>query len=183
MKIYTKKGDQGETGLIGGRRVSKHDLRIGCYGTVDELNSWIGLIASKLPVSLRRRKALSRVQDRLFVVGSLLAKDPEGSQMKLPELQNEDVIFLEQEIDAMSSKLPELKSFILPGGSSLASECHVARCVCRRAEREVVALSKKEPVDALVIVYLNRLSDYLFVLARAVNQAKKVKDVCWKAQL
>jgi cob(I)alamin adenosyltransferase len=183
MKIYTKTGDRGETGLIGGRRISKHDLRIACYGTVDELNSWIGLVGSKLPVSVRRQNALSRIQDRLFVIGSLLANDPKGSRMKLPELNEEDVAFLEREIDVMTVKLPELKSFILPGGSPLASECHVARCVCRRAEREVVALSKKETVDARVIVYLNRLSDYLFVLARAVNKAKKINDIVWKPEL
>lgn len=183
MKIYTKKGDRGETGLIGGRRVPKSDMRIGCYGTVDELNSWVGLLSSKLPASLRRKNILDRIQDRLFVIGSLLANDPQGARMQLPKLRDKDLVLLEDEIDAMTSKLPELKSFILPGGSVLASECHVARCVCRRAEREAVALSKKEAVDGLVIVYLNRLSDYLFVLARAINRTKKVKDILWKPEL
>ena len=180
MKIYTKKGDGGETSLIGGTKVPKSDLRIECYGTVDELNSWIGLVASMLPARCRRKIVLNRVQERLFVIGSLLANDPGVSRMPLPKLQGEDAVLLEKEIDRMTAKLPELKSFILPGGTQVSSWCHIARCVCRRAERGVVALSRKDAVDALVIVYLNRLSDYLFVLARALNQSKGVRDILWK---
>ena len=126
---------------------------------------------------------MNRIQERLFVVGSLLANDHRVSRMKLPQLQEEDVVLLEKEIDLMTAKLPELKAFILPGGSQAASWCHVARCVCRRAERAVVDLSMKDKVDALVIIYLNRLSDYLFVLARALNQAQGIKDILWKPAL
>jgi cob(I)alamin adenosyltransferase len=180
MKIYTKKGDRGQTSLIGGTKVPKSDLRIECYGTVDELNSYLGLIVSMIPARSRGRVVLNRIQERLFVVGSLLANDHRVSRMTLPQLKEADVLFLEQEIDLMTAKLSELKSFILPGGSPAASWCHVARCVCRRAERAVVALSMKDKVDPRVIVYLNRLSDYLFVLARAINQSQKVTDIPWK---
>lgn len=180
MKIYTKHGDHGQTALIGGRKVYKHDLRIECYGTVDELNSWLGVVISLSVKKSRTVQALYAIQNRLFVIGSLLANDPGRSRMKLPLLKEEDVEFLEREIDAMTSKLPALKSFILPGGSQAASFCHLARAVCRRAERRVVALSQKSKVDPRIIVYLNRLSDYLFVLARAFNQGRKVKDILWK---
>lgn len=180
MKIYTKNGDRGQTDLIGGKKVSKHDLRIECYGTVDELNSTLGVVISMLPGRSPLKKVLLEVQDRLFVVGSLLAKDHAGSRVRLPQLKDKDVLFLESEIDRMTVELPVLKSFILPGGSQTASFCHLARSVCRRAERRVVALSKKSKVDRLIIVYLNRLSDYLFVLARFVNRQKRIKDVFWK---
>lgn len=180
MKIYTKNGDRGQTALIGGRKVSKHDLRIECYGTVDELNSALGVVISMVPARSPLKKVLLAVQDRLFVIGSLLANDPAGSRMRLPSLRDKDVLFLEGEIDRMTAKLPGLKSFILPGGSQAASFCHLARSVCRRAERRVVALSKTSKVDPLIIVYLNRLSDHLFVLARALNHNRKVKDILWK---
>ena len=183
MKIYTKKGDKGQTSLIGGTKVPKSDLRIECYGTVDELNSYLGLVVSMIPARSRGKAVLNRIQERLFVVGSLLANDHRVSLMKLPQLQEEDVVLLEKEIDLMTAKLPELKAFILPGGSQAASWCHVARCVCRRAERAVVDLSMKDKVDVLVIIYLNRLSDYLFVLARALNQAQGIKDILWKPAL
>lgn len=180
MKIYTKKGDTGQTSLIGGRKVAKNHLRIECYGTVDELNSSLGLIASFFSGCCRRKKILIRIQERLFVIGSLLANDDHGSHMTLPQLKEGDVSLLEREMDSMTARLPQLKSFILPGGTRVASWCHLARCVCRRAERHVVALSLKNEVDPLVLVYLNRLSDYLFVLARALNHSRGVSDILWK---
>lgn len=180
MKIYTKDGDRGQTALIGGRKVSKDDLRIECYGTVDELNSWLGVVVSLVGTRSPLVITVKTIQDRLFVIGSLLANDPAGSRMKLQQLRQRDVELLEQEIDAMTAKLPALRTFIIPGGSEAASFCHLARAVCRRVERRVVALSKKSKVDQLIIIYLNRLSDYLFVLARTLNQNRKVKDIIWK---
>jgi len=165
MKIYTKTGDKGETGLIGGTRVSKADLRIDAYGTVDELNSWIGLIRAG-DVDIRQQGILAQVQDRLFVIGSHLAADPVKSRMQLPELTEGDVNLLEVEMDYMNLSLPELKAFVLPGGNQQAAYGHLARTVCRRAERLVVALHQQTPVDIRLIEYLNRLSDYLFTLSR-----------------
>ncbi len=180
MKIYTKKGDLGETSLIGGRRVYKSHLRIECYGTVDELNSCLGLLLS-LPVKDKKaRNTLIHIQDRLFVIGSLLAADPKSSRMTLPELLEKDIVFLEKEIDRMTAGLLPLKSFILPGGDFSASWCHVARCVCRRVERLAVELSCKEKVENKIVPYLNRLSDYLFVLARKINADQKIADVLWR---
>ena len=180
MKIYTKKGDQGETTLIGGTRVPKCHVRIACYGTVDELNSYLGLVDHLMPTHSGQKKVIRQVQDRLFVIGSQLAKDQKARQIQLPQLDSDDVLLLERAIDAMTDKLPPLTSFILPGGSQAASYCHVARCVCRRAERKVVALSLKDYVDPLMIIYLNRLSDYLFVLARFLNKQKGIKDIPWR---
>jgi cob(I)alamin adenosyltransferase len=168
MKIYTKTGDQGMTSLIGGARVAKHHLRIESYGTVDELNSHIGVILSH-EVSVPYQKVLEEIQERLFTVGASLAADPEKSKMKIPDIKDTDIVLLETEIDAMNEVLPALKHFILPGGSTAAANCHVARCVCRRAERLVVHLSSESYVDEKVTVYLNRLSDYLFVLSRKIN--------------
>lgn len=168
MKIYTKTGDHGLTSLIGGTRVKKSDLRIECYGTVDELNSYIGLIASQ-DISSTYQDYLKAIQDRLFTVGAYLASDPEKSRMKIPDLHDTDIKFLEEQMDEMGDQLPELKNFILPGGNTTVSYCHLARCVCRRAERLVVQLSTESHVDEKMTVYLNRLSDYLFVLARKLN--------------
>ncbi|MDF3078786.1 MAG: cob(I)yrinic acid a,c-diamide adenosyltransferase [Sphingobacteriaceae bacterium] len=165
MKIYTKIGDKGYTSLIGGVRVPKYHLRIECYGTVDELNSYVGLIREQ-DIDAGVKSDLKEIQDRLFTIGSLLASDPEKSKMKVPDLHEADIERLEKAIDAMTSALPELRHFVLPGGGAPASFCHVARCVCRRAERLTVHLSEESLVDQMVIVYLNRLSDYLFVLAR-----------------
>ncbi|PST83332.1 ATP:cob(I)alamin adenosyltransferase [Pedobacter yulinensis] len=165
MKIYTKTGDKGETSLIGGTRVSKAHVRIESYGTVDELNSYIGLIASH-ETGVHTGQLLKEIQDRLFTIGSSLAADPEKSRMKIPDLTADDVLLLENEMDQMNAALPELRHFILPGGGTAAAFCHIARCVCRRAERLVIALSAESFVDQQVIIYLNRLSDYLFVLAR-----------------
>ncbi len=180
MRIYTKKGDQGLTSLIGGTKVPKSHLRIDCYGTVDELNSCLGVLRAMPIPDKKARAVLDVVQERLFVVGSLLACDPKASKMTLPALDEKDVTLLEQEIDRMTAALPPLKSFILPGGSQSGAWCHVVRTVCRRAERQAVALASKDKVDGLIIVYLNRLSDYLYVLARKINKDKRVPEVSWK---
>ena len=168
MKIYTKTGDKGLTSLIGGSRVQKSDLRIECFGTVDELNSYIGLIACQ-DISIAYQDHLKAIQDRLFTVGAYLASDPEKSKMKIPDLHDTDILFLEDLMDEMSLHLPELQNFILPGGNTTVSYCHLARCVCRKAERLVVKLGMESHVDEKMTVYLNRLSDYLFVLARKLN--------------
>jgi len=165
MKIYTKTGDKGFTSLIGGTRVPKHHLRIESYGTVDELNSYIGLIRDQ-DISAHAKAILKHIQDRLFTIGASLAADPEKSKMVIPDLHLVDIELLEKEMDAMDEKLPQLKHFILPGGDNAISFCHIARCVCRRAERIVVHLAEESTVDEKVSVYLNRLSDYLFTLAR-----------------
>ena len=179
MKIYTKTGDKGETSLIGGVRVPKYHLRIECYGTVDELNSYIGYVkcCTSDPASLQ---LLAGIQDDLFTIGSHLAADPEKSRMHLPDLKEEDVLAMENEIDRMNESLPELRNFILPGGSRDNALCHVARCVCRRAERLVVHLSSESEVNPLIPKYLNRLSDYLFVLARKIAADTSVPETAWR---
>lgn len=178
MKIYTKTGDKGLTSLIGGTRVQKYHIRIESYGTVDELNSYIGLINDQ-NIGNDDKAILKEIQDRLFTIGSSLAADPEKSKMKIPDLLETDVALLEQEMDKMNEYLPPLKHFILPGGNTTASYCHIARCVCRRAERLVVHLAEMEWVDEKVIVYLNRLSDYLFTLSRKVVFNKKADENIW----
>ncbi|WP_303310530.1 cob(I)yrinic acid a,c-diamide adenosyltransferase [Hymenobacter sp. BT730] len=182
MKIYTKTGDQGLTSLIGGTRVPKSSLRIECYGTVDEVNSYIGLVRDQ-EVNAGRRDLLKEIQDRLFTIGSSLAADPEKSRMKIPDLRAEDITLLEQEMDRMNEALPELREFILPGGHQAVSFAHVARCVCRRAERLVVALREDSFVADLVAIYLNRLSDYLFVLSRTMAHELQAEEVTWKPRL
>ncbi len=178
MKIYTKTGDKGQTSLIGGVRVAKSNPRIHAYGTVDETNSCVGLVRDLIE-DAAGRDTLYRVQNTLFTIGSHLAAHPEKSKMKLPELHEEDVTHLEGEIDRMNELLPELTSFILPGGHTAVSHCHVARTVCRRAERLAVELAENEPVEDLLIKYLNRLSDYLFVLARYIGHTLGAKEVKW----
>jgi cob(I)alamin adenosyltransferase len=182
MKIYTKTGDSGQTSLIGGTRVSKAHLRIESYGTVDELNSYIGLVRDQ-PANVGRQGVLQEIQDRLFTIGASLASDPEKSKMKIPDLKEEDIQLLEQEIDKMTSILPELRSFILPGGHQSISFAHVARCVCRRAERICIDLQQNEFVADLVIKYLNRLSDYLFTLCRAMHQDLQTPEIAWQARM
>ncbi|MBW3127852.1 cob(I)yrinic acid a,c-diamide adenosyltransferase [Hymenobacter profundi] len=182
MKIYTKTGDQGLTSLIGGTRVPKSSLRIDCYGTVDELNAYIGLLRDQ-DVNGSRRGLLKEIQDRLFTMGASLASDPEKSKMKIPDLHAEDVALLEQEMDRMNAGLPELREFILPGGHPSVSVSHVARCVCRRAERLVIHLREESFVADLVIVYLNRLSDYLFVLGRQMAYDLGAEEVTWKPRI
>ncbi|NBC07964.1 MAG: cob(I)yrinic acid a,c-diamide adenosyltransferase [Bacteroidetes bacterium] len=178
FKIYTKTGDQGETSLFGGKRLPKSHLRIDAYGTVDELNSYLGLLRDSVQEE-RLRDLLKNIQDRLFTIGSNLASDPD-KDMIVPDVKDSDIELLEQEIDRMNDTLPELKNFILPGGHSTVSTCHITRCVCRRAERLVVALQQGSRVDHILIQYLNRLSDYLFVLARYLGHQLKVEEVVWK---
>ena len=178
MKIYTKTGDKGTTAKIGGTRVPKHHIRIESYGTVDELNSWVGLIRDQ-DLAGHDRDILKQIQDRLFTVGASLAADPEKSKMVIPDLHTEDIELLEKEIDRMNLTLPELRHFILPGGSNAISYCHIARCVCRRAERITVHLAEESPVEEKVIVYLNRLSDYLFTLGRMVAHQQQVPENKW----
>ena len=178
FKIYTKTGDTGETALFGGKRLPKSHLRIEAYGTVDELNSHIGLVRDCLD-NEHLRSVLKEIQDRLFAAGASLATDPEKN-LTTPDVTASDIQLLENEIDSMEAELPPLKNFILPGGNITVSFCHVARCVCRRAERLVVALNLMEPVEPLVLKYLNRLSDYLFVLARKIAKDTGAEEVVWK---
>lgn len=184
FKIYTKTGDKGGTSLIGGVRVPKNHIRIESYGTVDELNSYLGLV-SDLAQNEAITTALREIQDRLFTIGSVLATDPgKEVKMKLPDLYEKDVTWLEEQIDQMNEVLPEMRSFILPGGHQAASACHVARCICRRAERICVDMQEhKEYIPALVIQYLNRLSDYLFVLARYIGHINNATEVPWRARV
>lgn len=184
MKIYTKTGDKGKTSLIGGTKVSKSHLRIEAYGTTDELNSYTGLCRDLL-ADPPTRKTLQEIQDRLFTIGSSLACDPEKeTKMKIPDLTESDVELLEKEIDNMNSSLPVMKSFILPGGHPTASHLHIARCICRRAERCCVRLQLEGGfVDDLVLKYLNRLSDYLFVLARYVVYQMNAEEIPWKPRV
>jgi cob(I)alamin adenosyltransferase len=183
-KIYTKTGDLGRTSLIGGTKVPKSHLRIESYGTVDELNSYIGL-CNDLISDEHINFSLKEIQDRLFTIGSSLACDPEKEPlMKIPDLKEEDILFLETEMDKMNDKLPAMKSFILPGGNVAVSSLHVARCICRRAERVCVHMQQELIfVEPLVIKYLNRLSDYLFVLARYAAHLLGAKEVAWKPRL
>jgi cob(I)alamin adenosyltransferase len=182
MKIYTKTGDRGYTSLIGGTRVPKHHLRIESYGTVDELNSYIGLIRDQ-DISAHDKDLLKQIQDRLFTIGSSLAADPEKARMVIPDLHPGDIELLEREMDRMNETLPELKHFILPGGNNAISYCHIARCVCRRAERLSVHLAEESTVDEKVNIYLNRLSDYLFTLARMIGHQNKVPENQWIPRL
>jgi cob(I)alamin adenosyltransferase len=181
IKIYTKTGDKGNTSLIGGTKVPKNDIRIETYGTVDELNSWIGHINDQL-ADVEFRRELKEIQDRLFTIGSSLATDADKEpKMKLPDLHMNDIEFLEKRIDEMTAQLPPMKSFILPGGHVTVSAIHIVRCVCRRAERLTVNMQQHELfIDEKVIQYLNRLSDYLFTLARYVAQKLGAEEVPWK---
>ncbi len=183
-KIYTKTGDAGKTSLIGGTKVSKSHLRIETYGTTDELNSYIGLV-SDLVTDDYSKVILKEIQDRLFTIGSSLACDPHKEPlMKIPDLKEADVELLEREMDKMNESLPAMKFFILPGGHPAVSTTHVARCVCRRAERLCVNLQEHELfVDPLVIKYINRLSDYLFVLSRYIGLLLKVEEVAWRPRV
>lgn len=182
FKIYTKTGDKGQTSLIGGTRVPKHHIRIETYGTVDELNSYIGLIRDQ-KIDAHSKEVLIEIQDRLFTIGSSLASDPDKSKMKIPDLKEEDITLLEQEMDKMDETLPEMRSFVLPGGHTTVSFCHIARCVCRRAERLAIHLSEDSYVADLVIKYLNRLSDYLFVLSRKLTQDLQASEIPWKPRM
>ena len=179
MKIYTKKGDSGTTQLIGGTRVAKNHRRIEAYGTIDELNSYIGLIRDQA-ICANSKQILVEIQDRLFTIGALLASDPQKKGMKLPNIQIQDVEKLEQEIDKMNEILPEMRSFILPGGHTTVSFSHIARCVCRRAERLSINLSDETLQKTLILQYLNRLSDYLFVLSRYLSKELGAEEIPWQ---
>lgn len=182
MKIYTKKGDNGTTGLIGGTRILKSSLRIEAYGTIDELNSYIGLVRDQ-DIHESYKKQLIEIQDRLFTIGSSLAADPEKSTMKIPDLHSSDIELLEKWMDEMEEVLPEMKNFVLPGGHQTVSFCHVARCVCRRGERIIVDLNQHEFVAQLVISYINRLSDYLFVLSRKITLDLGAIEQPWQPRM
>jgi cob(I)alamin adenosyltransferase len=182
MKIYTKSGDTGMTSLIGGRRVSKSDGRIEAYGTVDELIAYCGLLRD----SFRNKyyqDILVKIQDRLMVAASLLAAESEAFEIELPHLHETDIILLENEIDRMESQLNPLRTFILPGGNSTVSICHISRTICRRAERKAIYLAETAHVDTLVIKYLNRLSDFLFVLSRLISRDLGADEITWKPDL
>ena len=185
LKIYTKTGDSGTTSLFGGTRVPKDHIRIESYGTVDELNSHLGLIRDQ-DINPHYKDLLIHIQDRLFTVGAILATDPEKNILKngkerlnIPKISVQDIERLEQEMDAMNEALPPMTHFVLPGGHQTVSFCHIARCVCRRAERLATALNDISPVDAHTLMYLNRLSDYLFVLARKLSNDLQANEIKW----
>jgi cob(I)alamin adenosyltransferase len=185
MKIYTKTGDKGTTALFGGTRVSKHHIRIDSYGTIDELNAWLGLIRDQ-EINSHSKKLLAVIQDKLFTLGAILATDPEKALLKsgkerlnIPKINASDIELLEKEIDAMNESLPPMTHFILPGGHTTVSYCHIARTVCRRAERLATQLFEKEPFEDNVLSYINRLSDYLFVLARKLSKDLKADEIKW----
>ncbi|AOR27277.1 cob(I)yrinic acid a c-diamide adenosyltransferase [Formosa sp. Hel1_33_131] len=185
MKIYTKTGDKGTTGLVGGTRIPKHDLRIDCYGTVDELNSYLGLIRDQA-ISKDSKTTLIKIQNQLFIIGSLLATDPEKlkdeskrKRLGITFLEADAIAFLETEIDAMNLALPPMTHFILPGGHQTVSFCHIARCICRRAERNVSKLNADQPTQPEVLIYLNRLSDFIFVLARKLSKELEAEEIKW----
>lgn len=185
MKIYTKTGDAGTTALFGGTRVPKHHIRIEAYGTVDELNSYIGLIRDQ-NINDHYKNILIRIQDRLFTIGAIMATDPEKAILKngkarlnIPTIIATDISLLEQEIDTMNEALPAMTHFVLPGGHQTVSFCHIARCVCRRAERLSTALNDITPINPNCLIYLNRLSDYLFVLARKLTYDLQADEIKW----
>ena len=185
MKIYTKTGDKGTTGLVGGKRIPKHDLRIDSYGTIDELNSYLGLIRDQ-EISTDHKTTLLDIQNQLFVIGSLLATDPkllkEESKRKrlcITFLNPEAITCLETEIDVMNNELPAMTHFILPGGHQTVSFCHIARCICRRAERSISKLHIEHPTQPEILIYLNRLSDFIFVLARKLSKELNAEEIKW----
>ena len=185
MKIYTKTGDKGTTALFGGTRVPKHHIRIDSYGTVDELNSHLGLIRDQ-DIDAHSKSILQIIQDNLFTVGAVLATDPEKAILKsgkerlnIPKISSADIELLEKEMDRMNETLPQMTHFVLPGGHQTVSFCHIARCVCRRAERLASALNELEPFQPETLTYLNRLSDYLFVLARKLSKDLQAEEVKW----
>ena len=182
MKIYTKTGDKGTTSLIGGKRVPKYNLRIEAYGTVDELIAYIGLLRDQ-SININSKADLLEIQDKLMVCASVLATDCEDCEIKLPEVKEKDITFLEDKIDAMELELEPLRSFIYNGGHTTVSFCHIARTVCRRAERITIQLSEKFHVPENVLKYINRLSDYLFVLSRKLGKDLKIEEIPWRAQL
>ncbi len=179
MKVYTKTGDKGETSLFGGKRVLKSNVRIEAYGTSDELNAWIGLIRSQ-KIKENHIKVLVEIQDRIFTLGAQLAADPDKPKLKLPRIEEGDILYLEAEMDSMDTELPPMTKFTLPGGNSIVSYCHLARTVCRRCERLIIELNQTAEVNDLVIKYVNRLSDYLFVLSRKLTAELNAKEEFWE---
>jgi cob(I)alamin adenosyltransferase len=180
-KIYTKTGDKGETSLLGGKRVPKYHLRIEAYGTIDELNSFVGLLRDH-DIAPHYKEVLFEIQDRLFTAESLIAADQGSEDFNLPALNESDITLLEREIDQMNEALPPLTNFILPGGHPAVSLAHVCRTICRRAERIIIHLAADNPVDELIVRYFNRLSDYFFVLARKLALDQGIPDQVWKAR-
>jgi len=185
MKIYTKTGDQGTTSLFGGTRVPKHHIRIHSYGTIDELNSWLGLIRDQ-PIDANTSEVLTLIQEKLFTVGAILATEPSKAVLKngterlnIPKIDATDIERLEKEMDQMNEHLPQMTHFILPGGHTTVSYCHLARTVCRRAERMITLLDEQETVEPAILQYINRLSDYLFVLARKLSSDLKANEIKW----
>ncbi|UJH66862.1 cob(I)yrinic acid a,c-diamide adenosyltransferase [Allomuricauda sp. SCSIO 65647] len=179
MKIYTKTGDKATTSLFGGTRVSKHHIRIESYGNIDELNSWLGLVRDQ-EIDERSKEVLVTIQDKLFTIGAILATEPKkNKRLKIPRIDSTDIEYLEQEIDMMNESLPEMTHFILPGGHATVSYCHIARTVCRRAERVISLLHENEPVSDKLLMYINRLSDFLFVLARKLSAQLQADEVKW----
>ena len=177
-KIYTKTGDKGTTSLVGGTRLDKDHIKIEAYGTVDELNSWMGVIAD-FEENKDRKNVLKEIQDRLFTIGADLASEPEFKKKTLPILYDSDVELLEKQMDEMNDAMSPIRNFILPGGHQLVSFTHVARTVCRRAERKVISLSKIEETNPKIVIYLNRLSDFLFVLSRKITSELGIEEVKW----
>ncbi len=178
-KLYTKTGDKGQTSLLGGKKVSKSDLRIDAYGNVDELNSFIGLLKDHPEVEARIGNQFYWIQENLFTIGSILATAPGFTGFELPKVTEVEIKQLEVWIDKASGELPELKNFILPGGHQVVSLCHVCRTVCRRAERSIIALSQEEPVESELIKFMNRLSDYFFVMSRKMAQLLNAPETPW----
>ena len=185
MKIYTKTGDSGTTALFGGTRVPKHHIRIESYGTIDELNSWLGLIRDQ-EIDAHFKNILTAIQDKLFTVGAILTTDPEKALLKngkerlnIPKIDANDIELLEKEIDTMGESLSPMTHFILPGGHTTVSYCHISRTVCRRAERMASLLNENEPFDKSVLTYINRLSDYLFMLARKLSSELHADEIKW----
>ena len=185
MKIYTKTGDKGTTALFGGTRVPKHHIRIESYGTIDELNAHIGLLRDQ-EIDAHCKEVLIHIQDKLFTIGAILATDPEKAVLKsgkqrlgIPKVTEVDIQQLEDEMDTMNDTLPPMTHFVFPGGHQTVSFCHIARCVCRRAERLASALNELEPFQPETLMYLNRLSDYLFVLARKLSNDLQADEIKW----
>tara|TARA_B100000902_G_C26836750_1_gene681397 strand:- start:44 stop:604 length:561 start_codon:yes stop_codon:yes gene_type:complete len=179
MKVYTKKGDKGDTQLLGGSLVKKNHIKLECYGTIDELNAFISNIYDQ-KISKMHKDNLLKIQNQLFNLGSCISFDGRKQEIILPNLTEEDVELLEKEIDKMDLLLPKLKNFILPSGLPTVSKCHIARTICRRAERNLVSLSQKEHINQLHLKYLNRLSDYLFVLARFILMENNSSPIEWQ---
>jgi len=179
MKIYTKKGDKGKTQLLGGSMVEKNHIKLECYGAIDELNSFVGNIYDQ-EISAFQKELLFNIQNQLFNLGSIISFDGKKDKIQLPNITAQNIKMMEMAIDKMEEELPMLRNFILPSGHPTASKCHIARTVCRRAERNLVALSQEEAIDNLHIQYLNRLSDYLFVLARAIIKENNAPEIEWK---